>query len=256
MRTLTALDQALWIGGLSGHMCLISLLIWRRWYRAFPSFLAYVVLEASSTVLLFYLRYHASKHAYFLAYWITGYAEYPVQFWLLFDISRDLLAPVKKRMHELRYNGVTWGLLFAITFAVLAIGVSPAGVSGFDLWENRISVFTSLTLCAAIVAVSFGTNHFGLERRTHSVGLGVGVFIWSYSVLLNDLAHAITRWNSHLILIGYLREFTYLGALLYLVLVFWRKETTRPPLSPEMMRYMSFLHNQVEVDLGRLEGPR
>jgi len=73
---LSALDNALWAASLIGHVALLLILIVRKRAREFPVFTLFVASEVLRTVLLFLVLHYGTKHGYFLAYWITGFANY------------------------------------------------------------------------------------------------------------------------------------------------------------------------------------
>jgi hypothetical protein len=252
---LSNLDNALWAASLVGHVALVFVLIFRKRVRDFPIFTVFLTYEAFTTVLLFLVSRIGSHHAYFLAYWITGFANYAFQLALILEVARDVLRPTGTWVRDARRAFLGWGAAGLITAALLALQLGPPQSKGFDLWDTRITVFTSVLTCGLFLAMATAATDLGLQWRSHVVALGEGLFVWAFVALLEDFAHAALGWDREFVVFVHIRMLVYLAVLLYWMVLFWLPERVRKPLSPEMMSYLGSLHDRVKYDVNRLNGP-
>ena len=252
---LSTLDNALWAAGLIGHAALLFVLVLRRRFREFPVFTFLVGFEAFRTVLLFLVFRYGTRHGYFLAYWSTGFADYLFQIALIFEIARNILRPTGTWIVDARRTFLAWSAVGLFAAAALASQIGPPQSKGFDLWDTRITVFTSLLTCELFIAMSAAANWLGLQWRSHVVALGQGIFIWAFIALLEDFAHVALGWDREFAVFVHVRMFVYLCVLVYWMVAFWLPEEVRAPLSPEMKAYLVALHERVKYDRTSITGP-
>ena len=253
--TLSTLDQVLWAASLIGHAALASVLVVRKRWKEFPVFTSFVIYEALTTLFLFAVLHTASKRAYFLAYWITGFGNYVYQVAVIYEIARDVLRPTGRWVREAQRSFFLWGGLGLVVAAVLASQLGLPQSKGLDLWEARIQVFTSMLTCELFLAMSTAANRLGLQRRSYVVALGLGITVWACVALLQDFAHAALGWDHSLVGSAYFEEVVYLFVLVYWIVTFSLPEKARAPLSPEMRQYLLALHKRVNYDLHGVDGP-
>jgi drug/metabolite transporter (DMT)-like permease len=134
--------------------------------------------------------------------------------------------------------------------------VSRPGARGFDLWENRASIFLLLVMCGILVVVSSIASFFHLHRRRHILAVGNGLFVVLYSVLLQDLADVIFVGSRVDTIAAYLSMFLYIAVLMYWIAALWEPEKDSPPPSAKMKAQVVALHEQVQYDLNKVNGPR
>lgn len=250
---LSTLDNVLWAASFVGHVALVLVLVIRKRVREFPVFTGFLGYEALTTVMLFFVSGHGTKHAYFLAYWITGFANYLFQIALIYEIARDILRPTGTWVSDARKAFFGWGAAGMVAAAVFAMQIGVPQSKGFDLWDTRITVFTSLLTCALFLAMSVAANRLGLQWRSHVVALGQGLFIWSFIALLEDFGHVVFGWDREFVVFVHVRMLVYLSVLGYWMVAFWLPEKKRAPLSPEMNAYLVALHERVQYDLSSVD---
>jgi hypothetical protein len=251
---LSVLDNALWGADFVFHFVLLLSLLIRRTLKGFSVFIALLGWELLNILVAFFVSKYGTGHAYFLVYWIGGYLDYVLQFAVVIKIAREVLRPARWWLRESRKGILIWGLLGIVGAASVSLGIGQAGVKLFDLWENRASVFISLLLCGMLVFVTSIAGFLQLYKARHVTALINGLFLWSYSVLLQDVADAVLRHHNETI--AYIVGFLYNATFIYWIVVFWEPEKPPPPPSAEMMAYMLALHEQVKYDLETLKGPR
>ena len=245
---ISTLASVLWAGTLIGHLLLLAVLVVRRRWHDFPVFTSLLVFEALRTVAL-YAALLYGKHAYFWMYWITGFADYLFQVALIVEIAIDVLRPTGRWIMEARRGFVTWGCVGVLVAAVTALLMGAPQSKGLDLWDARVTVFTSVLTCGLFAAMTTAADRLGLQRRSYVIALGQGLTAWALSALIGDVLHVIFGWGREFGWLVYVVEFIYLGVLVYWMVAFWRPERQRDPLSDEMNAYLLALHQRVQYDL-------
>ena len=119
---------------------------------------------------------------------------------------------------------------------------------GFDLWENRISVFTSLLLVSALTFLRVLLSRFYIEPLRHVAAVEEGYFVLQYALLLGAVAKALFHLQRDPAVVLYGHEFLYLGVLVFWIIVFWRSEK-QPPPPTEMLRFLFTMQEKVKEDL-------
>ena len=251
---LSALDNTLWAAGFIGHVALVLILLTRRPARGFPIFTVFVGYQALTTIWLFFVSKYGSRHGYFLAYWITGGLNYVFQVAVVIELARDALRPTGTWLQDAWRPFLAWGSASLGVSVTLALLLGPPQSKGFELWDARVTVFTSLLTCALFLSMSVSANLLGLQQRSYALGLGGGLFVWAFSSLLEEFGHALLGWNRQFVIFVYIREIIYLLVLLYWMVIFWFPEKKQAALSPEMKAYLIALHEQVQYDLKKIGG--
>lgn len=224
---LSTLDNVLWVAGFIGHVTLLLVLLVRSRWRHFPIFTLLIAFQALRTILLFFVLRHGTRHGYFLAYWITGVVDYFFQVALIVEIARDVLRPAGRWVLEARHAFLVWGVVGVLLAATLALFIGPPEARGLDLWDVRVTVFTSLLTCGLFLAMATAANRLGLGRRSHVLNLGQGLTAWAFVSLLEDFGHVALGWNRQFIVFVHLRMLIYLAVLIYWIVIFWQRETSR-----------------------------
>ena len=251
---LSRLDNALWAAGFGGHVVLTLVLLIKRRYRDFPVFTGFAAYEVFTTVLLFLVSRLPGHRAYFLAYWITGFADYLWQVAVIMEVARDVLRPTGTWVQDARKTFLSWGTGGLIFAAMISLLIGPPQARGFDLWDVRITVFTSLLTCELFIAMSAAANRLGLQQRNYVFALGGGFFAWMFCSLLEEFGHAVLGWDRRFVILVYARQVVYLLVLAYWIVLFWLPERVRAPLSPPMKAYLVALHQSVQYDLKSSDG--
>lgn len=248
------LANAMWAASFLGHAALIAVLILKRRSQSFPIFTTAITFQAFVSVLLFLISRDGSFHAYVLAYWVTAFPDYAFQVAVIFEMARIVLRPTGTWVSDARRSFLLWGGIGLLLAAAVAFALGSPGAKGLNLWDERITLFTSLLTCELFAAMIVSANRLGLQWRSHVIALGQGLTLWALLNLGSDVLHVIVGWERDFALYDDIREFAYLGALLFWIASFWLPETERAPLSPDMEAYLLALHRRVQYDLGNVQG--
>lgn len=242
---LSTLDRVLWLLGFFGHLALLWVLTFRARWRVFPVFTGLIAYQVAQTLVLFFAFRNGTRHTYFLAYWLLAAGDYSFQVALIFEIARLVLRPTGTWIRDARAGFLMGSTASVLIAAALSMGISPPGVRGLDLWEMRVTLFTSLLTCELFLSISLAANYLGLPWRSHVMSLGQGLAAWSAVAVIGDVAHVATGWHRELIIFDELRMYIYLAVLAFWIVAFWRPERKRAPIAKELQDYIAVLHQRL-----------
>lgn len=226
--TLSTLDTVLWVAGFVGQATLLFVLLLRSRWRPVPVFTGFVGFSALRTASLFLINRYGTRHGYFLAYWITGFADYGFQIALILEIALDVLRPGGRWILEARRAFLLWGVAGLLLAVALSLYMGPPESKGLDLWDARITVFTSLLTCGLFLAMATAANRLRLGHRGFALAIGQGLTAWAFIALLEDFGHVALGWNRQFIVLVHVRMLVYIAVLLYWIVTFWRSEGSQP----------------------------
>ncbi len=247
--TRLTLTNVLWAAGFLGHATLLAVLFFKGRSHRFPVYSALIAFHIFVTILLFLVTRYGNRHVYYMAYWSAALLDYIFQIALIFEIARIILRPTGTWISDARRSFLLWSGLALLIAALAGFGLHSPNAMGLALWEERITVFTSLLTCELFAAIILTANRLGLQWRSHVIALGQGLTLWALLNLGSDVLHVLAGWQRDFALYDGIREFAYLGALLFWIVSFWLPETERAPLSTEMEAYLLALHRRVQYDL-------
>ncbi len=253
---LSHLDNFLWAAGFFGHVALLVVLLFRRHWRQFPAFTTWIGFNATLTVLLFAIY---QKHAWPLykhVYWSSAAIDIALQIAIVFEMARTVLRPTGTWVRDARAMFFTWGAAGAVVAMALSYAAVSSSGSALVVWEARGNLFTSMLTCELFFAMILASNRLGLVWRNHVMGLGQGLTLWALIALCKDVAQNFMGLHGSLSALEHVRQFAYLGALLYWTVTFWLPEPARQPLPDEMREYLVALHKRVQYDSDRLSSAR
>ncbi len=246
---LSTIDSVLWAASLIGYVALFLVLIYRGARRQFPVFTAYVGFHALSTITLYVLYGHASRHLYAVAYWSEDVIDFCLQVALVVEIARIVLRPTGTWVKDARRKFLLWGALGGLLALALAWAAQPPAATSLDAWEIRGSLFTSMLICELFTVMIFTSQQLGLGWRNHVMALAQGWATWALIAFGVDIAHNYLGAQRAFAPLEHLEMLGYLGALVYWIVMFWLPEPVRKPLSPELRQYLIELHERMHYDL-------
>ena len=243
------MQNVLWAAGFIGHVVLLMVLFIKRQAIKFPVFTTLIGFQALVTTLLFFVSRYGGHRGYVWTYWSAAFLDYAFQIALIFEIARIVLRPTGSWVSDARQSFFLGGGLGLLLAAAVAFSLDSPFAKGLDLWDERVTVFTSLLTCELFAAMIVSANRLGLQWRSHVVALGQGLTVWALLTLGSDVLHVLSGWHHDFTLYDDVRKFAYLGALLFWIVSFWLPEAERAPLSADMDAYLLALHRRVQYDL-------
>ena len=247
--------NALWLVSFIEHVALVLILLLRRRLKGFPSVVVLALSRSVDTAVLFLITRYGTKHMYFVAYWVDEFSGEPIMIWMIVDICRDVLRPLL--MFGGRIPRLVWIFvgMVVLTSAAYCGGLVPPGLKGFDLWQGREDVFTSMVSISLLVGVSLYAMFNGLGSRPHVTAVTYGLLTISYSGLIAACVHTVYGWDRSKFLFDYGCKLLYVVVIGYWCVIFWSSEKPSPPLPPQAIAFMRALHKQILADLDKVENP-
>lgn len=232
--TFSAFSDVLWAVSVAGHLILLLILLRRklRSARVLTGYMAFAPLES---LALFLVYRYGNRHEYAVAYSLLGVFSYAFQLSIIYELARDVLRPLNRVLKAKT-------VVACVGLGALGLGMFAVLVSShldqrtvMDIWENRVAAFVSLSICSGIVGLFLIMNRFYLSFKRHALVIAQGLFIWHYSLLLEDLVHASVghRFPRWVTATDYCVEVVYLAVLGYWIVALAKPEEKQEPMSEE-----------------------
>ena len=251
---LAPLDIALWLMSFLGQVVLLGILVSRKRAVRFPLFTVFIAFEIAETAISFAVYKLASQTAYFWTYWSLAIVDALLQLGVVYEMAREVLRPTGTWVRDARAMFLLWGALGAVAAAALSFAVDPKASTDLFAWSTRLDIFTSLLIAELVLVMFLSAQRLGLQLRNWVMGLGQGLIVWISVTLCVETAHSYWGVTRQYVALDHLRIAAFIGALAYWCVSFWRAEPERRPLSPEMMKYLYTLRDNLDYDLGRVRG--
>jgi hypothetical protein len=253
---LSTLDWILVAAISLGSIALFSVLVFRRRWREFPIFTAYVGFDTTLSVVLYILFQHGVHSWYARVYWSQALIDFALQLGIIFEIARIVLRPTGTWVRDARKQFILWGALGILIAAALPFLVTPPAATLLHRLEVRGDLFTSLVICELIAVVTRTSRSLGLGWRNHVMALGNGWTAWAVAAILVDGLHSYFGAERYFSELEHARMIVYLAVLGYWAVQFWQEEPARQPISPQLSAYIQDLHRRIKKDLDTLDVQR
>jgi hypothetical protein len=253
---LSTLDWILVAAISLGSIALFSVLVFRRRWREFPIFTAYVGFDTTLSVVLYILFQHGVHSWYARVYWSQALIDFALQLGIIFEIARIVLRPTGTWVRDARKQFILWGALGILIAAALPFLVTPPAATLLHRLEVRGDLFTSLVICELIAVVTRTSRSLGLGWRNHVMVLGNGWTAWAVAAILVDGLHSYFGAERYFSELEHARMIVYLAVLGYWAVQFWQEEPARQPISPQLSAYIQDLHRRIKKDLDTLDVQR
>src|SRR5271156_161006 len=247
------IQNVLWAASFAANVALLFVLLLKKRTQEFPVFTVWIGFLTAEMAVLFLIYRWGSVHLYDSFYWSCVVVVFLLQLGVVWERAGIVLRPTGTGLSEARGPFLVSGLLGAMVAAGVALLLHPDADSSLDVWEIRGNLFAGIIIIELFSAMMGPANRLGLQWRSHVMGLGQGLFVWSAIAVLVDALHnvlGIYRWFTAL---DNVRITVWTAAAIYWAVVFWKPERNRKPLSPEMEQYLLDLHHRVKFDLSRSE---
>jgi hypothetical protein len=249
----SVIQNVLWAASFAANVALLLVLVWKKRTREFPVFTVWIGFLTAEMAVLFLIYRWGSAHSYSEVYWSCVLVDFLLQLGVVMEMARIVLRPTGTWLSDARGRFLVSGFLGITLAAGTTLLLHPDANSSLDVWEIRGNLFTGIIIVELFSAMMGAANRLGLQWRSHVMGLGQGLFVWSTIAVLVDALHNVLgryRWFTTL---DNMRVTVWIAAAIYWAVVFWKPERKRNPLSPEMEQYLLDLHHRVKFDLSRSE---
>jgi len=244
----TTFEDVVWALSFLVNACLLLVLVVKQRWKEFRFFTAWIAFQVLLTIALFAIYRWGSAKLYSKVYWSTGILDFLLQICVVTEIARIVLRSRGSWIHDSRKRFIFFAVLGTLFAASATFILHPSAHTSIEVWEMRADLFTSLMFCEVFLAMMGSANRLGLQWDTHVTGLGEGLLAWGSVAVIIDALHTFLgryRWYA---LLEDLRSLVWIGAAVYWIIVFWRPQKEKPPLSPEMQKYLVDLHQRVKYD--------
>ena len=168
-------NMALWLAHPLLQGTLVAIMLWRKLYRTFPFFFAYIAFQIVSFAVTFPLREDRFYRLFFDFYWLTTAVSVVLGFFVIREIFLDVFRPY----HTLRDLGSVlfkWaGLVMLMVAGVVA--ASTRGASADDLLVNAILTSqrsVRVVQCGLVLFLLVFARYLGVNWRQKSFGIALG----------------------------------------------------------------------------------
>lgn len=239
------LSKFVWIVSDLGKGLLLLILLWRRLYRAFPVFFAYVSWDLISDLLLYGAlsasQSYVGRH-YTQLYYSANIILYLLEFGVLLEIAAIVLRPAKRVFPR--------GGLYFVSGAMLVLGIISFMLAA---WVNptpfaNLRVFLVLNTTAAILClvtfllIAGFSQLLGLNWKNHVLQLSSGLAFFSVVELAMELMQSQLRpgpsYMAQYQMWGQIEVLGYLCTLSFWCYAFLKKEAPRKEFSPQMTQIL------------------
>jgi hypothetical protein len=236
------IDNFLWGWASAGEALLLGILLFRKVYRTFPLFTAWIAFSALSEPLYYFLIRHADSRTYINADFALSLMLAALELCVLLEIALNVMAPAKRSLPK-------------VLFAVFAAIIIAVGIGGFlfathaneaTLAHPR-TIFVVNNTVAILRLVTFlliagFAQILGLGWKNHVLQVASGLAFYAAVSLVTTLLQNRMHGGP-----GYIQEYhsmqqlaatSYLCALSYWCYSFVRKEAPRRDFSPQMAQLL------------------
>jgi hypothetical protein len=181
-------EKTLWAITVLLEALLAALLLYRKNYRTFPFFFAYLVTAITQSAILFccYQIWGFRSRASEVASWSTQGVVLAARALAVLEICRRILA---------RYRGIwalAWRLLLASAILVLLYSVVATGFE-WNLFELNVDRGLELAVTVEILVLFMFAHYYEVEMEPAVRSLAIGFFLYSCFLVLNDTI--LERWK-------------------------------------------------------------
>jgi hypothetical protein len=210
MRGIGSFEKALWLISVLLEVGLTALLLYRKNYRTFPFFFAYVLTVIAQSAILFvtYKIWGFNSQASRASHWSTQGLVLVARALAVAEICRHALR---------KYRGIwelAWRLLLASAVLVLLYSLVAAGFE-WQLLELNADRGLELTIAVLVVVLFVFAHYYEVAMEPVLRFVATGFFLYSCFSVLNDTV--LERWKY-----AYAPLWSRMGSLAYVAsLLLW-----------------------------------
>lgn len=238
----------LWIAGIALELVILFRFLRCRLFAHYPFFFAYLAIVCFFSIALSPIyQYHHALYPQF--YWMSEFLSLLAGFAVLFEI-------VYKSFHKYpgarKFGMTVLVMMFAILcvyFVFRLLPSSPTVYKGFSGLEKDFRAVQALTLCGALIVISYYRIDVG--KNLLGIMMGLGFYVGS-TILSHELRSYIgpafdAGWNA-------IQPYTYLASLLIWTFALWSyAPAAAPEIPPEIDDGYEAFARQTQHTLGTMK---
>jgi hypothetical protein len=185
--------RAIWFAHPVLQSATAAVMVWRKLYRKFPVFFAYLLSQVAVFALVFSAYRWGDYKEYFYGYWICSIISLVIGFKVIHEIFLDVFRPY----HALKDLGSVifkWAALVMLLVAVVVAAASAASAEG--PWVESV---LTVQRCVRVIQVGLilfllvFSKYVGVSWRQYSFGVSLGFGSFALVELLVIALHASGR---------------------------------------------------------------
>lgn len=214
----------------------------------YPAFTVFIAFSALKSVALMYVSNCLSGHAYFVAYYATGFPAALLEMAVVIDIFAKLFRP---------YRYVPRKLMTALAFSV-PLFIAIVTELNMMAWHNNIdatlgtyrvversATYSVLVLLGALLCFS---SYFAMPWRSRLAGITIGMFLNSLtSVITSTLVTSLNREATYRL--AFLPVLSFFACELIWIRYIRRPEELRAVVGPGEVREIRTMLNEFQLCL-------
>ena len=236
------IDNLLWGMASFGEVLLLCILLFRRAYRTFPFFTAWIAFSALSEPLYYFLIRHVDARTYLNADFTQSLMLAVLELCVLLEIAVNVLAPARRSLSK----------VMVAVFVVIIIAVGIGGLL-FAAHANEATLAHPRTIMVAnntvailrlvtFLLIAGFAQILGLGWKNHVLQVASGLAFYAavslITTLLQNRMHAGPDYIQQYHSMQQLAAASYLCALYYWCFTFARQEAPRKEFSPQMTQLL------------------
>lgn len=245
--TFASWQNAIWLFGFLCHLGLFSVLVIKRHWHRYPTFVTLIGYEIARSIVLFVTSQYLSEVASGRTYLSLEFGDYVLQAALVLEMARAVLCPNGRWIHQTRSLFFAWSAGGATLAAALCMAAYSPSHSPGALWEARADLFTTIFTSELFLSLLLVATRLRLLWSSRVMALGGGLGAWCVASLAGDAVDVLTASKGIRTTTDALRMVVYLGAVLFWTKSFYvpkRDEATSPA---EFEAFVLALEHQLGV---------
>ncbi|MGC1420989.1 MAG: hypothetical protein WA354_03775 [Terracidiphilus sp.] len=234
------LDSTLFAAGYVVEAAILILLLYKRVYKDFPVFCAYVACGMLSDTTQYFLvrRYPNSDLRIYL---ITTIIDSLFQFCVLVEVSMSVLRPVRSSLPRGAIFAV--GLIIALACAIIWPFAKTPGLDQLTL-DSRLIVHFQLTFSVIrilfFLAIAGCSQLLSIGWRDRELQIATGLGFFSIVSLTVSMLHTsrVPEFATQYHHLEQLLSASYLCSIIYWIMSFAQKVPERREFTPQMQNFL------------------
>jgi hypothetical protein len=223
------------LGGIA-EFVLLGVLLFRRQYRTFPIFSAYIAFNVLSDVIVGVLQ---ARHAIVAAGWTSFFLlvpQYLLELGVLFEIAWHVLKPVRPSLPRRAIEVFAGLVVLAIFGGVLLAGHVDLGSGGlYEKVKYPLDLTVGLLRMLIFGVTAVFAQVLGIGWKSKVLQIATGLSFYSAVELI---ASVVQSHSGQLAILDRMRVAAYLVELGLFIWAFTTKEAERREFSPQMQQFL------------------
>jgi len=232
------LDNTLWIAGMVAEAAVIGLLFYRRAWRTFPVFCAYLAWGLASDLGNYAIR-RFSPSSFTTTYLLGLVLDSALQFGVLVELAWSVLRPMRASLPRIA--------LLVVGVLIVAVGAAIWPFSGIHnlarlppQWRTLVHVQQTASLLRILffLALAGCSQLLSIGWRDRELQVATGLGFYSLVSLAVEILHSHQGMGQQYRYLNQLVVASYVCSLLYWVFSFATKEAERREFTPQMQGFL------------------